>query len=267
MGKPTDESVKPRFPYPIGFGDLIGLTFRTFARHFLTLTALFCIPFLVIALLPLALHVDFSGTAFITAYLVALVVLPVVIGSIAAGIASVIVVDRFAGLRTTVGGALAKLRGRLDQVVISGGIGTFLAIVLAVFLNGAYMLILLALFIGPPILVQIITIESTNVREGLRRMKELWAGQRLRVFMYLFNIALTTGLVAIMIFLSVAQALTTSTDFEALDSSTYLVEATRGVVFGLCAAIVACAATIMYLGLRAEKDGLDHDELAELRAA
>jgi hypothetical protein len=257
-----EENAPAPFPHPVNFSQTLALALRAFRRHFPTLAALFCIPYVLTALLPLIVNVELSDSAAITAFLLSQVVLPVIFGSMVAAVAGLIITDGFVGLVLTVPQALRELRGRMDHVVIAGGVSALVALFFALFGPWLYVIMLLPMFFGPPILVQTITVEKKTFLEARRRMKELLAGQRLRTFMYLLSMALIAGVIAMTIFLSIAQQ---AVQGSQLDSSTYLVETIRGVVFGLAAAFIACGATVLYLGIRAERENLDHAELEEMR--
>jgi hypothetical protein len=143
-------------------------------------------------------------TLDILAAIASQVVLPVVVGSLAAAVTAVIMRDAMLGDRTGIRGALATLRPLAGELLASALVAAMVSLLftvgplalLAPVLRGT----LFALLYGPPILIHVVALERTPLRHAWPRARSLLKGNWARSILYLlvvtFVIFVTAGLAA-----------------------------------------------------------------------
>lgn len=172
------------------------------------------------------------------------VVVPVLLGSLAVAVISALLVRRQEQTSTSVSEAVSVARRPGTDLLAMSLVATMLAIVAVLFL-GAYGFIVLHLFYGPPIAMQVLVTEGLPSRDSLRRARAYLRGNW-RLFAYLFALALVVGLVTFVI-LGASFTVTREAPepWRSLGSA-----ASQGLVTGALSSVVVAAQIALYLHLR-----------------
>jgi hypothetical protein len=250
--EPSDARPDPR---PPTFSTVIAQAWRLYTANLGTLFLLFALIALVMTAVPALLIFDIADGMALPLYLLLAVVLPAVLASIGFGITALLLWDRdkpridAEAHPLTIRGAFNSLGRFKKELLASALLAGMIDLALAAFL-GLLGLLLVGLFYGPPILVQVVTIERMSLQEAWPRAKELLRGRTPRVFLYLLAVALGTSLLSA-VTLNILAAVT-----EGLpDVANYLVLSVLQILaVGLTVPLLACASYVCYRELRAEKD-------------
>jgi hypothetical protein len=226
-----------------------GLCYRT---HFTQLFLLFTLVYIAAYLVPLAFPFEVSGTAGLPVVMLFLVILPTLAGSVAAGIATVVIGDGIAGVHTTMGEARRRLSPRTRDVLASALLAALIATVLVVILGPIGQLLMYAI-IGPPIVLHAVTLESRQFSAAWRRARELLRMEAMRIFVYVINVALGIILVVQGTLRTVASATRDAADGIQAVALSLL----GGVLLGLTIPFLVATVVVSYLDLRARKEDLD----------
>lgn len=249
----TLEEEGPRaFPAPVGFGGTMRAAGRCYRAHFTQLFLLFTLLYLTLYLLPLVFTFEISGAAELPIWMLFLVILPTFGASVASGIASVVIGDGIAGVQTTMGEARRKLSRHTRDLLASALLGALFATILVVILGPMGQLIMYT-FIGPPIVVHVVTLESKPFSEAWRRARELMRMEAMRIFVYLINVALGITLVVQGSLRTLAFATRDAADGLQAVALSLL----GGVLLGLTIPFLVATGVVSYLDLRARKEELD----------
>ncbi|MDP9235011.1 MAG: hypothetical protein M3P01_10760, partial [Actinomycetota bacterium] len=193
MASPDPRSPAPgEIPAAVSFSGLVKLSWALYRDNFRSLLVLF-LPLgaaLSVVIAPFGQGVS-RTTVVALAY--GLAVLQVVIGGIAVGTAALLVTDRSIGRATTPTDAFRKARPRLGPLVAAGLASSLLSIVMLQLL-GPLAFFIHPLLYGPAIVGQVIALEASDLKAGLTRAGELLRGEQVRIFMYLFTVALGVNL-------------------------------------------------------------------------
>jgi hypothetical protein len=267
----TDEALA-LFPHPIGFSQTMVLAWRAFRKRFNALATVFCSFYTLACLIPLLLAFDINADFRIAVAIVVYIIAPATFGALANIIAAPVVADHFVDIPTTLREAIRPIARRIRSIWGILMLNAALSLMVALTLRLSAVL-LIPLFYGPfiytpylagpPVLAQVAAIETVNFRSAIRRFTAVVRGSGLRVFLYLLTPALVIGMVTFFALVLLIQSTPESPGFAAL----YLFAALQGIFMGLGAAFLSCVQTVSYLGLRAEKEGLDHDAFLEEREA
>ena len=130
------------------------------------------------------------------------VVLPVLIGTVAMAIGSSLLLDspgpgEVSTSNASLRSAWRQIGPRRFDVVVMGLVASLFAIAAVLFL-GAYGFLILHLFYGPPIAIQVLVGEAGSYRESLQRARMLLRGNW-RTILYLLNASLAIGAVALLV--------------------------------------------------------------------
>ena len=173
------------------------------------------------------------------------VVIPVILGSVAVAVISLLMLRRRGESSASLGEAASLTRSSGTDLLAMSLVATMLAILAVLFL-GAYGFIVLHLFYGPVVAVQILVSERMPLRDSLSRARAYLRGNWLLVG-YLFAVALLLGLVS---FLVLGAAFTAVANVPAPWDSVALATS-QGLVTGVVGALVAAAQVALYLQVRA----------------
>ena len=249
----TEEDSEQAFPYPVGFAATLRIAFDHFRNRFSTLAALFCGVHLFLTLLPFVFFFDIPDSTQLSLFLFLQILLPVSFGSVAVAIGTAIVANDVVGRDDVGPGVVWRSFGVLRRETFMAALVAAIVALLAALLLGFYGLFLLPLFYGPPLVAQALAVERVPLRAALRKARLLAAGNMLRVFVYLLNVSLGIGVVAFMVVGTLIELTR-----QAPEAATSIVLAVvQGIVLGLLIAYLACVQTVMYLSLRAGKEGYD----------
>lgn len=184
---PPPEEASPQY---LSFTNVVAQSGRLYARRWKPLAVVFAMTSIVISLLSL-IGLASPGRLELFVAFAAQIVLPVILGSFAMALASVLYADRSEamGIRT----AWERIRPRSRDIFFSGLFASMLAL-WAVILLRQFGFVLMPLFFGPPIAIQVIALEGLDFRPARSRSRQLLTGQTGRVVVYLVVIALAVGL-------------------------------------------------------------------------
>lgn len=188
-GDETDP--KEESPQYLSFTNVLAQTGRLYALRWKPLAVLFALASIAITLLSLV-GLASPGRLELFLAFAAQIVLPVIIGSFAMALASVMYADR-SGEPVGVRDAWGRVRPRSRDILFSGLFASMLAL-WAVILLRQFGFVLMPLFFGPPIAIQVIALEGLDFRPARSRSRELLKGQTGRVVVYLVVVALAVGL-------------------------------------------------------------------------
>lgn len=259
-GERRDE--RPRYGW---FGPLLVSSWRLWKPNLRSVSVAF---FALVAILSLALPAvgfffrdsSVESSVALSLVLVTFLGIPFFGGLLAAHV-SRLVRDRLGGRAVGFKDVRVALRPNRSHILAAAMLATFLTFAFAYALPPLGQLIGPFLFLGPPILIQVIALEGRSFSSAWNRTKELMRGETVRVLVYLLCISLTLGLVVILIVGVTAQALAESDTNEAVSVGLVLLQSViAGVAFGF----MACVAVSTYFELRARKEqGFDATAIEE----
>ena len=185
---------EPTAPARYGFGGALADSWDVFREHLRICLGLFAVLHLAGALLSFMVLLAASSLgdfAAIPARLLAGVVIPVIAGSFAVAALSRHVLEELPE-----GGSGAQRARLLRPDVIGMSLVAALAAVAAVVLLGGYGILVLPLFYGPPMAMQLVVTRELSLAEALQTGRVSLAG-RWNTILYLFAVALVLGIVSI----------------------------------------------------------------------
>jgi small-conductance mechanosensitive channel len=203
--------------------------------------------------------IEIPNAGGLVLYLAFVVVIPALVGSFIVGIGAVAVSDRIA-----TGAASIRRSFRAVPVVPAAMSGLLSALLLIVmlFLTGPVLatLMLLPALLGPPVVIQVVALEGLSFSAARTRALELTKGNWGRIPLYLLSISTGIGLL---------QYIVLGTVVASLDGTALLwtAAATQWVMSSALLPFAAIASLVIYLDLRARKDGLDHETFSAERRA
>lgn len=240
-------------------------------RHYrgaaLPLIVVFCIAHVVAALLPYLVRFDVPNAVGYPLVFLLRVVVPVILGTVAVAIGTIVVngpadPDHDAEARPGLAAATARLRGRTGDVLTLGVVAALMGIG-AVFLLGAYGFLILHLFYGPPIAIQVALRQGLGTRAALQRARALLRGSW-RAILYLLNAALAIGALSLLLLDLFVRLVGGGPEVVTRISLAML----QGVVLGTLAAFVAGAQVAIYAYLlEREAGGADVDAIEDVPAS
>ncbi|MGI8774380.1 MAG: hypothetical protein ACR2KQ_05090 [Actinomycetota bacterium] len=184
---------QPVISRPLNFTALVASAGRLYSRNARRLMPLFAGIGLFISILPVFFFFDLPEGAIIPIYLFVQVAVPAVLAGLGIAVASAVMEAELNGRPATVRAGISWIRGHFREILAAALLGGMLAIFVAVFL-GILSFMLIYLFFGPPIVIQVVALERARLQAAWPRTKELMKGHWLRVFMYLFTIGLGIAL-------------------------------------------------------------------------
>lgn len=252
-------------PAPLSFSGLIASSWRAYRSLFGKLLILGFACFAIADLTEIAVLsiTPFSQSATLSGSLRFLFSLSIYLfmGSFLVALASVGVADTTAGLSVSVGSMWRGLKGSVKDVVAANLFAVVVGLTLVVLL-AAFPFLFLPLFFGPPVVIQVVTLERKRLQEALPRFRELARGHWGRTVLYLLCIALGIRLlqgVALDGLWAATRSLTEVMRAIIFVAGRILVEAVTAAFFGV-------VATCVYFDLRARREDYGPDELRAERA-
>ncbi len=180
--------------------------------------------------------------------------------SVAAAVASVLLLHRVARLSVGIAAAVRMTLRHGVHVVAAGLLVSIVALAAILLLGPLASLVVIPLLVGPPVLVQVIVWEGLPFQEALRRTRILVRDHWSRVFLYLFTIALAVG-VAQMVVTGVLGSLLVEFVRSRTTASVLVVSVANSVVAALALAYMAAASVVAYLDLRFRAEGISAERL------
>jgi hypothetical protein len=183
-------STAPDGPYR--FTSLVAVSWRFYSARFWPLFWLFTILATLILLFPLILLLDMTEQVELTVGLFTRFALPAVIASYGYAVIAVIhdhyLQDEEIGARAAARELRPYIRHVMSAALLSGMLG-----LMAVTFFAQLGVILLPLFYGPPMVMQMTVLEKVPVAEAWARSRTLMRGHWMRVITYLLSIAMGIG--------------------------------------------------------------------------
>lgn len=253
-GTESGEDARPG-PGSLSFSTILAYSSRLYRAHLRTLFGLFALIALVMTAVPSLFVFDFAENVALPLYLLLAVVLPAVLASIGFGLTASLLWNRQrTGLAAemhpvTLRGVIDELGRHRNELLASALLSGMIALAVALFLGGLGLL-LLGLFFGPPILVQVITVERKSMQEAWGRTRQLLRRKLARVLLYLLTVSLGIGLLS---------AVTLNAVFRMtegmLEAARYvLLGGSQVLIVGLTTPLLACASFACYDVLRSEAE-------------
>ena len=191
----------PDIPAPVGFTSLISSSWwllrSLFGAMFRPMLAIVAVEWLALLLALVVADADPAGMAAAFADLVRLMV-RVTTSGLGVALGAAIIADGVAGEPASARRALRMCRPLLRELLAAALFGALLAM-LFVFATQGLALLLMPLFFGPPLIVQVIALEAKPFQLATRRVREIGRGQLARIFGYLLAVALFISLVVVVV--------------------------------------------------------------------
>jgi hypothetical protein len=269
---PEDGSGAARLPAPLRFTSVARHSWRLYRAHFGSLLRLYLLVHL--ALLPLALvAAAFLGPSDVSIQLQALALMVriaafTLVGSVAAAVTAVFLIDRIAGRPISMRVAWESLRGHGRDVVTTGLLASVISLILVLLLFYLGELMMPVAF-GPPVVAHVLAVERRRLHDGWQRARDLGSREWGRLVMYLLTLGLAVLVAIIAVRIAIGETLRVLDVTEAAVESPVGIIASFGalhVLYALGWAFIAVAQTVIYLDLRARKDELTPERLAAERA-
>lgn len=188
--------------------------------------------------------------------IVARILVPAVAGTLLFALAARVAVGEIASHRVAPRAAIRSLAPALRDLAACGIASALLAMV-AVMLMGPLGILVQPLFVGPPILLQVVAVEGRSFRDASTRTRRLLAGEWARLLAYLFAIALVLGNLVVVAAYGLARA---GSGLGAAVEVAVLVALLA--LPGLLMPFMACAGVVAYVDARVRKEDLAADDLA-----
>jgi hypothetical protein len=254
----------PDIPGPVGFSDLLRASWRIFTALQSRLFGLM----LLIALVELGTTIgarvivgDEPDSFGIALFGLAPLTLQIVLSSLAIGWGASVVADWLAGEPASTRDALRDSRPLMKELLAAALMAT-LAALFATLIMQAAALFIFALFFGPPIIAQIITLEAKPLSVAIPRWRQMGKGQMGRVFSYLLSVALGLGLLQALLPLLIAS--TAGPLGDAGQLTVYI--ASSGLIAAVELTFFAVVTTVAYFDLRARFEEYGPNELRAERS-
>ena len=188
------------------------------------------------------------------------VLVGVLLGSALVSATCMVVVSQLNGTSTSGIEALLGLP-RKRELLAAGLFLGMLTMVLATLLPPEFSASILWVLYGPLIVAHIIVVERASLQEAWARAKQLWERHMVRIFLYLFCIAililLLQGLLGALVYLSIFEDNAQGVGVDVVGAGLSVL------LQSLFLPFLAIAATVMYLELRARKEDLTLEGLQE----
>ncbi len=228
---------------PPRFSEILAEAAGLYRARLAALVPTFVVAYIAIVALPLLALIDLSDTALATLAF-ALQVISALVGTTLFAAASLVFSDHLGGSRSSLRTALLSLRP-LTRDVITAALFSAIFSMFALTLLGSLGLLLQPLFVGPPILIQVIAIEHLRLRNAWPRTRVIASGQWTRVVGMLLGIVLALGIVLIAAFGFVEAGTRAASDAARLG----VFVAVQGLVAGLTYPYLAAAQFVLYRDL------------------
>lgn len=230
-----------------------------FLRTFALLALLFCGAQLVAFLLPFALSgIRLKAGAGVAAFYVFTIFIPTFLTNVAIAPGSLLVGQAMAEEDPSLRRALRATRTNFLSVVITAMVGAVVAELVIFALGDAGVVLflgfyLLPIFFGPPIVMHIVAFKRARPRVALAEARELVRGDLLRIFVYLLNVVLITGLLVGILFTT----FNTSTDQAPEWATSAVGTVVSSLLLGIAISFIATFQTVLFVSLRAVKESYD----------
>jgi hypothetical protein len=228
---------------PPRFSELLSEAATFYRARFAALVPTFVVAYATIVALPLLALIDLSDAALATLAF-ALQILSALVGATLFASAAIVYSDHVGGTRSSLRAALVSVRP-LAREVITAALFSAIFSMFALTLLGSLGLLLQPLFVGPPILIQVVAIEHLRLRDAWPRTRVIASGQWTRVVGMLLGIVLAIALVLIGIFGFVETGTRAASDAARLG----VFVAIQGLIAGLTYPYLAAAQFVLYRDL------------------
>ena len=180
---------------PLRFTGIVASAGRVYGACLRQLVGTFAVLATVIFFVPALVFFDVGENLAIGIYILAGVVLPSAMLSVGFAVAATILSRYLEGDDHTVRASIRALKPLTKDVLFAALISGMLSLTIVVFL-GPFGSLLIALFYGPPILIQVIAVRKLGIQPAWARTRELMEGHWGRILMALLTIALALGVLA-----------------------------------------------------------------------
>jgi hypothetical protein len=180
---------------PLRFSGIVASAGRIYRARLKQIVSVFGVIGALIFLVPALTFFDVGDNLAIPIILLAGVVLPSALLSLGFAVAAAILSRRVSGRDASVRPSIRDLKPRVKDLVVSALVSGMLALTVVVFF-GPFGSLVLALFYGPPILIQVIAVEDLGIQPAWARTRELMQGHWARILLALLSVALGLGILA-----------------------------------------------------------------------
>lgn len=270
--EPADESI----PSPVLLSGMARQGWNVYRATFFPIVWVFLIAFVVLAvLLNLAIYAfDQTDTSRILIFLLVVVIGQQVAASLATAVAQVFAVDKVLGRGAGLRDAVREVRSIGSPVLLAAFTSAMLVMLVGLLLplgaspaTSLVQILIGYLFLGPPILLTVVLLETRRFAGSTARFKELMAGEWGRVPMYMLTFALGAAMLQLVAtgvsILIVARGVDTIDDLNVWAGLAVLLAGT--LVRSLVLPYLSSVWLVAYFDLRARKESFDRPALTKLR--
>ena len=249
---------------------------NVYRATFFPIVWVFLIAFVVLAvLLNLAIYAfDQTDTSRILIFLLVVVIGQQVAASLATAVAQVFAVDKVLGRGAGLRDAVREVRSIGSPVLLAAFTSAMLVMLVGLLLplgaspaTSLVQILIGYLFLGPPILLTVVLLETRRFAGSTARFKELMAGEWGRVPMYMLTFALGAAMLQLVAtgvsILIVARGVDTIDDLNVWAGLAVLLAGT--LVRSLVLPYLSSVWLVAYFDLRARKESFDRPALTKLR--
>lgn len=270
--EPADESI----PSPVLLSGMARQGWNVYRATFFPTVWVFLVAFVVLAvLLNLAIYAfDQTDTSRILIFLLVVVIGQQVAASLATAVAQVFAVDKVLGRGAGLRDAMREVRSIGSPVLLAAFTSAMLVMLVGLLLplgaspaTSLVQILIGYLFLGPPILLTVVLLETRRFAGSTARFKELMAGEWGRVPMYMLTFALGAAMLQLVAtgvaILLVARGVDTLDDLNVWAGLAVLLAGT--IVRSLVLPYLSSVWLVAYFDLRARKERFDRAALTKLR--
>lgn len=248
---PDPQGSRPRY----GFGAFVRHGWEVFRRDPQRTIGAFCLLHVLAALIPFVFFFEVSDEATLPLIFLTRVVVPVIVGSVAVAVGS-----RILGRRDETAGAeqpdevditdvddvntVAAPGSRAVDLFALSLIAAMFSVAGVLFLR-AYGILILHMFYGPPVAMQVAVLEGRSFSEATKRARSLLRGNW-RLILYMLNVALLIGILNLVLLGPVYGLLPDDFDLAA----SLAVSVVHGIALGLLTSYLAAVQVALYEHLR-----------------
>jgi hypothetical protein len=195
----------------LGFSTVVARAWRLYRQRFAPLAWLFAVVAAIITLIPNLLLFDIADGALLPLYLLVQVILPAVIASYAFGIAAHILARHLQHADLGPREAINRLGPSAKDMIAAALFAGMISLVLVLFLSGVGLL-LFSVFFGPPVIIQLISVEELNLSNAWQRARVLLSGNWGRALLVITTVAIAINLLGAVLLGTISELLTGAPD-------------------------------------------------------
>jgi hypothetical protein len=229
----------------LALGPLLARSWDVYKRIFFKSAIAFGVVFLVLMPLPPVVALSAPPFLLIPISILLQLVIPAVAGTIAVMVVTVLAAEKLKDGSATIGDGLRIIVANKGAVLGAMALSALLTMAVA-FLISLYASLVFHLFLGPPLIAQAVTLEGQSLGNAVKYVQNLTRGRFGRVLLYLLNVALLVGIVALVL----VGGLTTSVLGAPFAVRTAVFILSQSLLLGALTAFMVVFETVLFFELR-----------------